>query len=98
MKILNYKVEVGQWYLATFDVYLEKAGLTFRKLKLCKSKKGHNYIKPPEFKGEDGKYIPYFQFEPDRMREFLIEVGEQLIKEASEFSNAPTIRDEPIPF
>ncbi len=67
MEIQNYRAsELGEWWVAKFDVFFRELDLLFRDYKLCKSKTGHYFISPPAFGVEqpDGKkkYIPYMEF------------------------------------
>lgn len=84
MQILNFtEVPNDQFVLATFDIYLgDKSGMTLRKYKLCRSKKGHMYLGRPSYKetAPDGSNVwkPYVEFTEDRNKDFSASVFEAL--------------------
>lgn len=82
MKIENFREEAqGSFAVAIFDVYWPEARLTFRNLRLGRSKKGHHFVSFPSFKverGEKPEYVAYFQFSDEKQREFLNKVRTEL--------------------
>ena len=80
MDIENYREQPpGLPLVAIFDVYLPEAKLTFRNLKVLRTKSGGLYLGIPSFK-QDGfpkpTYIPYFQFSKERHDDFTKKVME----------------------
>lgn len=84
MNIENYREQspVGP-VLAIFDVYVPTMGLTFKNLKLVKSKKGTTFINYPSYSEEDEmgqkKWFPYVSFSPERKKEFETKLRKELV-------------------
>lgn len=84
MKIENYREQgPGSYFVALFDVYLDKAHLRLRNMKLCVSKKGIHFLGYPSFgvEGEDKEkkqWTPYFEFSDEKKKDFEDTVFEEL--------------------
>lgn len=46
----------GEYHLASFNLFIEEDNFFFNNLKLCRSKKGHLYIKFPQYKTSSGEW------------------------------------------
>lgn len=93
MKIENYREQPQSvYFLALFDVYLEKIGLTFKNLKLCVSKKGIHFLGYPSYAEdqEDGskKWFPYYSFSSEKKKDF----EEKIFQELQSLVRGPIIR------
>ena len=84
MKIQNFDEQKEAGYcLGIFDVYLENMQLNLRRMKICISKNGTHFLgypsSPAPDNGSDKKvWIPFFEFSPEKKREFEDKVFEEL--------------------
>lgn len=84
MEILNFRdVPNDPYTIGTFDIYFgPKSGMTLKKYKLLRSKKGHIYFSGPAYRVDfpDGskKWEPYVEFNEERGKDFKDAVMEAL--------------------
>ena len=92
MKILNYKKTYSGKALATFDVNLDKIGITLRGFKIIPKKDGSgNFIAFPSFSEEtldqNKKWVPYFELE--KSADFISALWKELKPVMAEFNPEP---------
>ena len=100
MKILNYKKTYSGKAIATFDVNLDKIGITLRGFKLIPKKDGSgNFIAFPSFSedtaDQNKKWIPYFELE--KSADFISALWKELklvIEDSNSESKASNTRPE----
>lgn len=68
--------------VAIFSCYVPSAKLTFHKMKLIKSKKGHTFLSWPSYKftdaGGNDKYFPYVEMNKEIKEQFEKDVMKAL--------------------
>ena len=83
MEIENFKVESKGQVVATFDIFLERMELTFRKFRVVRGTKGL-FASAPSFKDENDDFIPYVEFAGNKnvaFKKMLMELLEPYISE-----------------
>lgn len=83
LSIESYRESPASSYeIATFDIYWPEIGLTFKKIKLIKNKKGAYFLGYPSYCVDDGAgsktWIPYFDFSENSGKEFRKVVMQEL--------------------
>lgn len=81
MDILNYRQSDNPPVIATFTAYIPAIKLFIHKLKVVRSKKGHLFISYPSYmeqQSDEKKYLPYFEFDSDRKKEFENQVLQKI--------------------
>lgn len=78
-EIIDFEIAVGEYHLAIFDAKTT-SGREYRNLKVCKSKKGHLYIKPPQAKRPEKEWRDLYFCTPLEMEDKK-EIYEELKKQ-----------------